>query len=245
MRNVSLLIVLLLSIVTVSANGNYNLKSDFKLKLWNNTSFKIFVDNYEYGKDNFFSIQNIQPGVHQIKVVKRQRNPHGYGMLTRVMYNGVVSIPVNSKVVATVTSNRKLQLKITRKRSQRHINKNHDRNNGGYSNGNHNHGHHQNCGDYGNVMSHVSFNKLINTLDRENFDSHKLNITKQALVYNNLTTEQVVLLLNQFTFDSNRLKMAKIAFTKTVDQENYFLVNNSFTFNSSITSLNKYINQIS
>lgn len=245
MKNVSLLIVLLISIVTVNANGRYTPNSDFKLKLWNNTSFKIFVDNYEYGKDNFFSIKNIQPGIHKIKVVKHQRNQHGYGMLTRVMYNGSVSIPVNSKVVATVTSNRKLQLKITRKKPRRHVNQNHHGNNGGYSNGNHNHNSPHNCGDYGNIMSHVSFNKLINTLSRENFDSHKLNITKQALVYNNLTTEQVILLLNQFTFDSNKLKLAKMAFTKTVDQENYFLVNNSFTFNSSITSLNKYINQIS
>lgn len=245
MKNVSLLIVLLLSIITVNANRSYNSKSDFKLKLWNNTSFKIFVDNYEYGKDNFFSIQNIQPGIHQIKVVKHQRNPHGYGMLTRVMYNGTVSIPVNSKVLATVTSNRKLQLKITRKGPKRHINNNHHGNNGGYSNGYNNHNPHQSCGAYGNIMSHVSFNKLINTLDRENFDTHKFNIAKQALVYNNLTTEQVIVLLNQFTFDSNKLKLAKMAFTKTIDQENYFLVNNSFTFNSSIRDLNKYINQIS
>ncbi len=243
MKNVSLLIVLLLSIVTVNANRSYAPVSDFKLKLWNNTSFKIFVDNYEYGKDNFFSIQNIQPGIHQIKVVKHQRNPHGYGVLTRVMYNGTVSIPVNSKVLATVTSNRKLQLKITRKGPKRQVNNNHS-NNGVYSNG-YNHGAHQNCGSYGNIMSYVSFNKLINTLDRENFDTHKLNIAKQALAYNNLTTKQVILLLNQFTFDSNKLKLAKIAFTKTIDQENYFLVNNSFTFNSSIRNLNKYINQIS
>ncbi|MDF1672391.1 MAG: DUF4476 domain-containing protein, partial [Vicingaceae bacterium] len=224
MKNVSLLIVLLLSLVKVNAYRSYATVSDFNLKLWNNTSFKIFVDNYEYGKDNFFSIQNIQPGIHQIKVVKHQRNPHGYGMLTRVMYNGAVSIPVNSKVLATVTSNRKLQLKITRKEPKRHINHHHGNNGGEYSNGYNNHGPHQSCAGYGNIMSHGSFNKLIITLDRENFDTHKLKIAKQALAFNNLTTNQVILLLNQFTFDSNKLKLAKIAFTKTIDQENYFLV---------------------
>jgi hypothetical protein len=235
MRKLSLLIILLLSIVTLNAHGNYTTNSDFKLKLWNNTSFKVYVDNYEYEKENFFSIQNIQPGVHQVKVIKQQRNPHGYGMLTRIMYNGTVSIPVNSLVIATVTSNRKLQLKIARKGPVIRNNHSHGKFNDG----------HQNCGGYGNVMSHVSFNTLVNTLDNENFDSHKLSIIKQALVYNNLTTEQVVLLLNQFTFDSNKLKLAKMAFTKTVDKQNYFLVNNSFTFNSSIRNLNKYINQIS
>ena len=243
MKNVSLLLVLLLSIVTVNAHENYDLKSDFNIKLWDNTSFKIFIDNYEYGKDNFFSLQNIQPGIHQIKVVKRKRNPHGYGMLTRVMYKGALSIPANSQVIATVTPNRKLQLKISRK-GHNSYNKHHG-NKHGYSGGKNNYNGHQSCGDYGNVMSHVSFNKLIKTLDRENFDSHKLNIVKQALVYNNLTTEYVVVLLNQLTFDSNKLKLAKTAYIKTVDQENYFLVNNSFTFNSSIANLNKYINQVS
>ena len=238
MKKLSLLFVLLLSIVIVNAHSNYGASSDFNLKLWNNASFKIYVDNYEYGRDNFFSIQNIQPGIHNVKVVQRKRNPNGYGMLTRVMYNGKVRIPVNSRVLATVTPNRKLQLKISKKRVR---NTGHHYSHGNYNNGNSN----VNCNNnYGYVMNNNSFNGLVATLDNESFESNKLKIVKQALLHNNLTTNQVITIVNQFTFDSNRLKVAKMAYRNTVDKENYFLVNNSFTFSSSIASLNKYINQI-
>lgn len=239
MKKLSLLFVLLLGIVTVNAHRNYGASSDFNLKLWNNASFKIYVDNYEYGRDNFFSIQNIQPGIHNVKVVQRKRNPNGYGMLTRVMYNGRVRIPVNSRVLATVTPNRKLQLKISRKRAR---NRGHLHSNGNYNYGGNQYG---NCNDnYSYVMNNNSFNGLVATLGNESFESNKLKIVKQALLHNNLTTNQVIIIVNQFSFDSNRLKVAKMAYRNTVDKENYFLVNNSFTFSSSIASLNKYINQI-
>ena len=234
-------------IVSVKAHGNHSIKSDFNLKLWNNTSFKIIVDNYHYNNENFFKLKNIQPGIHRIKVIKRKKNAHGYGVLTQVLYNGTVNIPRNSRVMATVTPNRNLNLKITKKHK------------GGFYHNNHNHNQCvSNCGqslgnnwvnnncvnNYNYVMNPNSFNQLILAMNKASFDSRKMNIAEQAIKQNNFSTKQVIAIVNQFTFDSSRLKLAKLAYTKTVDKENYFLLNESFTFNSSVDSLNEYINQL-
>ena len=45
-----------------------------------------------------------------------------------------------------------------------------------------------------------------------------------------------------FTFENNRLEIAKYAYGKTVDKGNYFVVNDVFTFNSK-EKLNEYIRQ--
>lgn len=246
MRKLSLLFVLMISIVSVKAHGNHSIKSDFNLKLWNNSSFKIIVDNYHYNNENFFKLNNIQPGIHHVKVIKRKKNAHGYGMFTQVLYNGTVNIPRNSRVMATVTPHRKLNLKIIKKHrvGQYHNQHNHNQcvSTCGQTNGN-NWGNNQ-CGNYYNVMSQHSFNQLIKTMNNASFDSRKMNIAKQVIQQNNFSTEQVIALVNQFTFDSSRLKLAKLAYLKTLDKENYFLVNNSFTFNSSVDQLNEYINQV-
>ena len=45
-----------------------------------------------------------------------------------------------------------------------------------------------------------------------------------------------------FTFENNRLEIAKYAYGKTVDKGNYFVVNDAFTFNSK-EKLNEYIRE--
>lgn len=44
------------------------------------------------------------------------------------------------------------------------------------------------------------------------------------------------------TFEENKLTIAKYAYTKTADPNNYFQLNDAFTFESSIDELNAYIN---
>lgn len=238
MKRLSLLLVLLISFSLLKAHGNQNVKSDLNLKLWDNTSFKIIMDNYDYGKRNIFNKKNINSGIHQLKIVRFKPNPHGHGFISQTLYAGTIRVPRNSKVIATVLPHNKLQVKVVKKRAQGHVHGHH--NNYGCKD---NHGDYNQCGDnYSCIMNPTSFNALIRTMNESSFDSSKLTIAKQALQHNNLNTKQVVLLLGQFTFDSSKLKLAKLAYAKTVDKENYFLVNKEFTFNSSVANLNDYIN---
>lgn len=91
-------------------------------------------------------------------------------------------------------------------------------------------------------MSDTKFEDLRRTISNQSFDDTKLNIALSALRSNKISSRQVAMLMREFTFESNRLSFAKAAYQSTVDRENYFIVNNEFTFSSSIDELNNYIN---
>jgi hypothetical protein len=46
-----------------------------------------------------------------------------------------------------------------------------------------------------------------------------------------------------FTFENNRLDIAKYAYGKTVDKGNYFIMNDAFTFNNNKEKLSEYIRE--
>lgn len=91
------------------------------------------------------------------------------------------------------------------------------------------------------AMDMRDFSALKQTIANASFESTKLNIFKQALAYNYFTTGQVTDLMSLFCFESYKLDVAKLAYPKTVDQQNYYLVNNSFSFSSSVNQLGNYI----
>jgi hypothetical protein len=47
--------------------------------------------------------------------------------------------------------------------------------------------------------------------------------------------------LNEITFEENKLKAAKMSYIKTTDKNEYFLLNDSFKFTTTINELNDYI----
>lgn len=96
-------------------------------------------------------------------------------------------------------------------------------------------------GGHNRVMSQGDFRELIRTVDAQRFASTKMIIAKEAIQRNNLTSAQARELAARFRFDSDRLEIAKFAFHSTVDPQNYFIVNQVFTFDSSVEALNRYI----
>jgi len=85
------------------------------------------------------------------------------------------------------------------------------------------------------------FNQLKQTIDHAGFESTRLSIFKQALPYNYFTSAQVRDLMDMFWFESTKLEMAKLAYPKTIDQNNYYIVNNGFGFSSSVNELGEYV----
>lgn len=90
------------------------------------------------------------------------------------------------------------------------------------------------------VLEH-DFNQFLSTVNRQNFESTKLGMMRTFIHQNQFTSIQVKILMNALTFESSKLEIAKIAFVKVVDQNNYYLVNDAFTFESSIRQLNRAI----
>ncbi len=121
---------------------------------------------------------------------------------------------------------------------------------GGYNNGGYNSGYQGGYGyfqsdnpDCHYIMSEQDFNELRKMINNTPYSSTKMTIAKQACSYTCISAEQVREICRLFTFDSDRLTFAKYAYDHCYDRRNYFKVNEVFTFTSSVSELNRFINQ--
>jgi hypothetical protein len=79
------------------------------------------------------------------------------------------------------------------------------------------------------------------TIRRATFENDKLITAKQFLSSNCVFARDVLEIVRAMSFESSRLEIAKFAFASTFDQGNYFVVNDGFTFSSSVQELNDFI----
>ena len=91
-------------------------------------------------------------------------------------------------------------------------------------------------------MSTGDFQSFKSSVQAKSFEDSKLTIAKQVLNNNCLTSAQVREVMKMFSFEETRLDFAKYAYGHTYDLNNYYKVNDAFTFESSIEELNNYIN---
>jgi hypothetical protein len=92
-----------------------------------------------------------------------------------------------------------------------------------------------NASDFGFILQEIS---------RQHFDSSRLQVAKQVISTNRLTSAQITDVMRLFSFESSRLEIAKFAYSYVVDPQRYFMVNNAFSFSSSVDDLNRFIGQI-
>lgn len=91
-------------------------------------------------------------------------------------------------------------------------------------------------------VSEQRFNQMINSVKNQSFSDDKQRVTKQIVKSNCMTVDQLVDLLNEFSFDDGKLNTAKFAYNYIYDVENYFKVFDVFSFSSSGEELEQYIN---
>lgn len=91
--------------------------------------------------------------------------------------------------------------------------------------------------NYRMPMQQNDFNQLMSVMESKSFESSKQQIAAGALGNNYFTSEQIRQMLNVFTFESTKIAVAKKAYDRVVDPEKFYVVYNSFTFESSIDDL--------
>jgi hypothetical protein len=97
------------------------------------------------------------------------------------------------------------------------------------------------------AMDHIcpmSFGRLLGAIEKQCFDDDKLLIARQGLRGQLISTDQVLQIMNLLTFDRHKLDFAKFAYTQTWNSHEYYLVNDGFTFSSSIRDLDRYIRSV-
>jgi hypothetical protein len=86
--------------------------------------------------------------------------------------------------------------------------------------------------------------RALESIRSKSFSSTQLTVAKQVISNNCLRTSQVRQIISIFSFESDKLKLAKFAYPYTYDQGNYYRINDVFSFESSVEELAAFINRM-
>ena len=100
------------------------------------------------------------------------------------------------------------------------------------------HSRHGGC-DY--AMAPGDFTSAKQSISSASFEDTKLSTAKSIVGTNCLTADQVGAVCRLFTYEQSKLDFAKFAYGHTVDAQNYFKINNVFTFDASRDELSQFI----
>jgi hypothetical protein len=203
-----------------------HLFSELNLRLFDNSAFQVILNKQSASPASTnVTLSGLASGRHHLKVIKHNYNHHGQ-LSPQIIYNGFINVPASFQLFALIDIYNRLNI-INQVPLYQTYNPYHP----------------VHCPPAFNGFSPAVFAQLKQAMMNTSFDSNRLRIAEQAMVQNGITSQQVLELMGLLIFESNKLKFAKSAYSHTIDRHNYFLVNNGFTFSSSINSLNNHINK--
>lgn len=91
------------------------------------------------------------------------------------------------------------------------------------------------------AMPSGEFDSAKRSITSKSFEDSKFTLAKQITKANCLSAVQVKEIMQAFDFEETRLDFAKFAYDYTVDQSNYYKVNDAFQFEMTIEELDEYI----
>ncbi|MGZ4090070.1 MAG: DUF4476 domain-containing protein [Bacteroidia bacterium] len=92
-------------------------------------------------------------------------------------------------------------------------------------------------------MNDEAYEKLKTAVDEKPFEDNKMSIAKAGTNSNCLSVAQIKGICDLFTMDDHKLTYAKYAYAHCLDKQNYFQVNDVFTFPRYTEDLNKFLQQ--
>ena len=218
--------------------GAYNL-SRLSISTVTDNQLRILIDGKSYNtrsNDNDILISDIRPGYHNIKVYQQKSGRFGNGKKVnrnmQLVYDA--NLYIRAQYHTDISINRFGRAFI----DERQMNagyyadndeNDHDGNGWGYND------------NYMQPMSNRSFDQFRESLRKENFDNTRVVLAKQTIAANYFSAAQVKELVNLFSFENNKLDIAKHSYKYTVDKNNYFTLNDAFAFSSSKEELARYI----
>lgn len=241
MKNVVLLSVLVLGVITNAfasrpnngshGKGSYNNHHDYNhskaarfsqliLRTESGLNFTVIVHgNTYYSVNGEVVIANMEEGYHDVELIRDSYN-RGAFVATRRVY-----VPFESKVFATIYHGTAMKVtrivELQRKAAPTCHVKPH-------------------CYTP-TAMCEGEFRALKARLYTFNFESDRKRHLISAIHANYFYAYQIAELVRMFTFESNKLDVAKRGFDKTIDKNKYDIVAYELNFSSSRVQLNHYI----
>jgi hypothetical protein len=245
------IITFAICIGVLSVNASY-LASTLTLRMWDNSILSVNLDGQVFDQYNTtYTFSNVSGGNHYLKVYRYYTNNYGVvSSYPKMVFNGYISISPGKSINAMITADCRFmvlsELNLAGAAGNYYGNSPHHGNPHNYANNGYDDDHNINGGyasyNYGpSCMSDYDFMSLKAVVANTTFDDTKLSICKQAVSTNSVSSNQVCELMGLLTFESSRLELAKYAYNSVIDKSRYYIVNNAFTFSSSIDELNRYI----
>lgn len=201
------------------------------------TELKIEIDGRSFSmKNNSITLSYLAEGRHNVKIYHdKKRGGFGFGKREDVLYQSSIFLKRGYHLDITINRFGKIMT------DEHFIDRNdewyndeddyYDNNNGDWNAGN------------SNVMSGREFETVKEQIRKEWFENNRLTSAKVIIDKNNFTTLQVKEFMLLFTFENNRLEVAKYAYRKTVDKQSYYQLNDALTFSSSKDELARFIRE--
>lgn len=202
----------------------------------NGMNLKIEIDGKRFNmQDNSITLNNIREGQHNVRIYReKKRNNNGvfnFGKKEEVIYASSIYLKRGFHTDITVNRFGKVFVDERRISSDDEWFEDEDYDDGAYDNG------------YRNVMSAGDFNMVKQQISKEFHESSRLISVKTIVDKNNFTVQQVKEMMMLFSFENNKLEVAKYAYRQTVGNNSYYLVNDALTFSSSRDELARFIRE--
>jgi hypothetical protein len=227
-------------------------------------AISVTIDGRKYDRiGRTITIGDLPPGNHQIKIFKYNSNGYGYSQGVPI-YQGTVRMKPGRIYYATVANNvldveencclddmgkwnhnnnwadeeNEMGYRDERDANESNWNNNHQWDNDRRDNYNDNA-----WENFNGQMSEGRFNQLIDQIRKASFENSKVSVAKQALKNNRISCRQLLSIINEFSFETTKLQFAKDTYPKVGDKQNYFILNDAFTFQSSKDELTEFLDR--
>ncbi len=237
---------LLFSFVLLASAG-YALQNRLTISSNNNFGIRVLIDGRTYQLDKNrnageISLTDMRPGSRNIRIYVQKNNGRtwqGNNNMDRDMqliYNG--NLYIRDGVDVDININRFGKVFVDEQTMNRGYENNdhYDRNDDPYED--------RDWNRNARAMSDRSFLQLKQTLGRERFEDARLNMITTTISNNNYVSSwQVKELLGQFSFEANKLTVAKYCYQFVTDRQNYYVVADALNHSNSKNELMRYIQQ--
>lgn len=185
-------------------------------------------------QNNSVTLSNIDAGSHNVRIYRLSKRS-GFGKRQEIIYAGSVFVKRGFETEITVNKFGKIFIDESRIDNRDDV----------YNNGNGSYDENEGWDDmgYSSVMSARDFDQVKQMISKEWLESNRLVSAQTIIDKNMFTTQQVKEMMLLFTFENNRLDVAKAAYRKTVDKQNYYLLNDALTFSSTKDDLARFIRE--
>ncbi|RAK64559.1 DUF4476 domain-containing protein [Hymenobacter edaphi] len=117
----------------------------------------------------------------------------------------------------------------------------------GNNGGSYGNGAYGNAGGYPANQRHLltpqETEQLVQAVRARSFEDQKVLLARQALAESDIRSEDLRRLLQGFDFDKGKLELAKFAYARVADRQNFYRIYEVFSFDASVREMQQFIEQ--